>query len=106
MTDVHAHETLFFGAEMELGEERAIFEGGDGDALPKCSDGLGNVTDALLVFRGKEKRAQERTMDAIAKGKPGGAKSREELIGESLGTAEDRQEHSAPVFAGLGEYRG
>src|SRR6266853_6555628 len=55
---VKSGEALLFGAEAELREEGAIFQGGGDYALAESSDGFSDDANALLVFRGEKKRTE------------------------------------------------
>jgi hypothetical protein len=99
---MEARKALFFWAEAELGEESAIFERGGDYALAKSGDGFSDDADALLVFRGEKKWAEERAMDAITESELGGAESVEKLFGEMGRIAERGEERFAPTLGRLG----
>jgi len=80
---VKSREALFFWAEAELREQCAIFQGGGDHALAESGDGFSDDANALLVFRGKKKRAEERAMNAIAESELGGAQLVKKLVGET-----------------------
>jgi len=85
-----------------LGEESAIFERGGDYALAESGDGFGDEADALLVFRGEKKWAEERTMDAITESELGGTEAVEKLFGEMGRIAERGEERFAPMLGRLG----
>ena len=93
-------KTFLFLPQMELRKEILVFERCAGDALAEIRDGLRHGSHALFVFRGKKKRAQKRTMNAIAKGKLGSAHALEQIVRERRQTHKRSFQNGVPLLNG------
>ncbi len=96
----NSSETFFFLSQMKLCKEMFVVEGGTGDALAEIRDGFRDGSHALLVFGRKKKRTQERTVDAIAKGKPRFAHALEQFFRQRGHTQKRGFQNSVPLLCG------
>src|SRR5260370_16963926 len=69
-----------------------------GDALAQIRDGFRDGSHALFVFRRKKKRAQEWTVNAVAKGKPGSAHALQQIFRERGHTQKRGFQNNVPFL--------
>src|SRR5438445_12096825 len=99
-------EALLIRTQVQLREKMFVVERGGGHALPKVRDGFGDGSDAGFVFRRKKKRAQERTMNALAKSKPGFPHLLAEIFRKLRHSQKSSFQHLVPLLRrGRGQHR-
>ncbi len=75
-----------------------VLESGAGDALAKVRDCFRDSSHARFVFRRKKKWAQERAMNAVAKGEPGSAHALEQIFRERGHTQKRAFKYDVPLL--------
>src|SRR5882724_10553110 len=75
-----------------------VVERGRDNALADFGDRLGNGSNALLIFRRKKKRAQERAVDTVAKGELGLAHALEQILGKRWHSQKCRLQNFVPFL--------